>query len=349
MTSKKTVDFAIVGGGQAGTILAHTLKSKDPIARVVLIDDIQPNVSSKIAAGIINPITGRVMTLTWKANELFSFANQYYPKLQAEIGEEFFYSLPIYRVLQSSGDQNDWIGESSNPQYHRFLDNPEVVELEGVNNPFGALRIKGGGWLNVSKFLDVIRNVAVFQRVSGTIDTTSTKSIESDLSNLGIVAKDVVLCTGYRAAGDGITKDLGWSPVRGELMRITHHNLPSDKIINKGCFILPIGKSEWLLGATYNHQLDLGITEAGKEQLLNKFNQLVSGTPTILEHRWGIRPATKDRRPMIGALAPNLHLFNGFGSKGVSLTPFFSDRFADTLLANKDWTDPETYLFRFSG
>jgi glycine/D-amino acid oxidase-like deaminating enzyme len=348
LTSQKTVDYTVVGGGIAGTILACTLKKKEPLARVILIDDIRQNVSSQVAAGIFNPITGRLMSLTWKANELFQFLMPFYTDLERELDSQFVHPLPIFRILNSVSDQNDWTGQSTHPAYSRFLSEPEIVEMKGIFNPFGCLVIQNGGWLDVPKFLSAVKNSGL-EIVSGTLPLSNRESLETGLKNLGIESHAVILCTGYRAAEDGLTGELGWSPVRGELLRIKHADLPADRILNKGCFILPYASGEWLLGATYDHNLTRQQTDKGKEQLLKKFSQIMDGTPEILEHRWGIRPATKDRRPFIGAIEEGIYLFNGFGSKGVSLVPFLAHHFADSLLSDKSWADPETSVFRFSG
>jgi glycine/D-amino acid oxidase-like deaminating enzyme len=56
----------------------------------------------------------------------------------------------------------------------------------------------------------------------------------------------------------------------------------------------------------------------------------------VLEHFVGIRPTTKDRRPILGKheLEHNMYIFNGLGSKGVLIAPHFSKIMADFILNN---------------
>ena len=52
-----------------------------------------------------------------------------------------------------------------------------------------------------------------------------------------------------------------------------------------------------------------------------------------MHHTAGIRPTVNDRRPLIG-LHPehrSLGVFNGLGTKGVMLAPFFAKQFAGFL------------------
>ena len=57
----------------------------------------------------------------------------------------------------------------------------------------------------------------------------------------------------------------------------------------------------------------------------------------VVAHHAAIRPTVKDRRPFIGQHPqfPVLGIFNGFGTKGASLVPFFAEQFVDNLLNGK--------------
>jgi glycine/D-amino acid oxidase-like deaminating enzyme len=46
----------------------------------------------------------------------------------------------------------------------------------------------------------------------------------------------------------------------------------------------------------------------------------------IIGQEWGMRPTTADRRPVLGQHPEfnQLLVFNGLGTKGVSLAPYFS-------------------------
>jgi glycine/D-amino acid oxidase-like deaminating enzyme len=64
-------EFLIVGQGISGTWLSYYLQKAN--RSFIVIDNEQPNSASRVAAGIINPVTGRRIVKTWMIDELFLF------------------------------------------------------------------------------------------------------------------------------------------------------------------------------------------------------------------------------------------------------------------------------------
>ena len=58
---------------------------------------------------------------------------------------------------------------------------------------------------------------------------------------------------------------------------------------------------------------------------------------TILKHQAAIRPTVADRRPFVGFLHNKAHIgiFNGLGTKGVSLAPFFAQQLVQHMVEQK--------------
>jgi glycine/D-amino acid oxidase-like deaminating enzyme len=89
-----------------------------------------------------------------------------------------------------------------------------------------------------------------------------------------------------------------------------------------------IGSDEWRVGSTYNYNVtEPGVTEKGRKELSEKLSDLINFPFTIVSQDWGIRPTTIDRRPILGTHreSERLVIFNGLGTKGVSLAPYFSE------------------------
>jgi glycine/D-amino acid oxidase-like deaminating enzyme len=60
------VDYLIIGQGVSGTFLSYYLQKEKK--SFLVIDNNDNNTPSKIAAGIINPVTGRRMVTVWMAD-----------------------------------------------------------------------------------------------------------------------------------------------------------------------------------------------------------------------------------------------------------------------------------------
>lgn len=57
----------------------------------------------------------------------------------------------------------------------------------------------------------------------------------------------------------------------------------------------------------------------------------------IIDHLSSVRPTNLERRPFVGThpIYNNIGIFNGMGTKGCSLSPYFADEFTQFLLYGK--------------
>ena len=92
------------------------------------------------------------------------------------------------------------------------------------------------------------------------------------------------------------------------------------------------------LGATYNwDEIDNEPTEEGKQQLLKRAARFINDEVIVLEHKAGVRPTVLDRRPLLGIHPQHsqLAVFNGMGTKGVMLAPYFANKMVKLVLDNE--------------
>ena len=122
--------------------------------------------------------------------------------------------------------------------------------------------------------------------------------------------------------------DIPVKSLKGEFLTVQSH-MEKDVILNRGVYMVPgTGQNEWRVGATYSHNdQSPEITANAREELTHKLNDLINLPYTITGQQWGVRPTTPDRKPVLGAHPQykSLVIFNGFGTKGVSLAPYFSE------------------------
>ena len=148
-------------------------------------------------------------------------------------------------------------------------------------------------------------------------------------------AHQLIFCEGYRAAQNPFWKHLPFLPSKGEVLTIRSQQLHLDHILNKTISILPIGEHLFKVGSTYSwDELNDTPTEKEKANLLQQLGKIIKVPYEVIGHRAAIRPTVKDRRPFIGFHPEQLQvgIFNGLGTKGVLLAPYFANHFADHLL-----------------
>lgn len=327
-------DYLIIGQGLAGSILAYNLLKRNK--SVAIIDDKKVHTSSTVGAGMVNPFTGPKMVKSWKIELLFPYLLKFYWELEKVTGSTFFRESTIYRPFSSIKDLNDWDGRSSKPNYQQFIKKVKEgnAHAQYIDDPYGGIEIYGGV-LDMPTF-----NHAMYQYLSkkctflmDRFDEDALKISDEEISYRKIRASRIVFCTGYQVKH---SKYFGWlpiAPVKGEVL---HLKLDRDfeTIYNKSGFIIPQVNGLYKAGSTYDrNDLTEVPTEAGKNEISKKLDALLKMNHQIVKHEAGVRPGTAARRPLIGMhpVYKGMSIFNGLGTKGVSLAPFFSEQFVKCL------------------
>ncbi|MFW5760183.1 MAG: NAD(P)/FAD-dependent oxidoreductase [Cyclobacteriaceae bacterium] len=345
-------DYIIVGGGIAGTVLALTLLEKDQ--KVLVIDQPKADSSSKVAAGIFNPVTGKRSVLTWKANLLFPYLHQFYTRWQNNLNARFLFRKNIYKPFSNIIEQNDLMGKSADEAYKPFIHSIVNHSLfpEWLHNPFGGIIFQNSGYLEVKTFLKYAHTYLHKKNIlqSGIFDPDLLILNSERINYAGIKAKKLIFCEGTEVLQNPFFRWLPLDPVKGELLEINSGiQLEWDFIVNRDMFLLPTSKGNFLAGATYDKSnLDSKPTEVGKQYIIDKLRRFYKPEFRVVNQWAGVRPATRDRRPLLGFHPEKklLAVFNGFGTKGVSLAPYFANQMAEALILKKEF-DKEVNISRF--
>ena len=143
-----------------------------------------------------------------------------------------------------------------------------------------------------------------------------------------LFVKKLIYCNGLGAMKSRFFSYLPFAPVKGEILEVAQDFEP-DFIVNRGVFRVQLRKGVYRVGSTYSwHDLESGPTESAKNEIMDKLLDVVRvPVDSVLSHKTGIRPATRDRKPFLGKhpVEESVYIFNGFGAKGVSLVPYFSN------------------------
>lgn len=335
---KRQTDYLIVGQGLAGSILAHTLLERG--SSVIIIDDSNPVTASKIAAGLFNPVVFKRLVKSWMADELLTYMDSFYVKLEKQTGERFYFSKRILKPFAEEQEKILWLKKADEP-VGRYL-NKDIYneDLNGIiYNPLGISEVLHAGNLDTIKFLASSRtyfkdNDLLFEEK---FDHDLLEVEENGVAYKGITAGKIIFCEGYKTTENPYFKWLPFKLTKGETLTIRlsgSHHIPDEIVVNKAVFILPLGNNTYKVGATYEWEdLTEKNSSKGRAELIEKLEKVLKIPFEIIDQQAGIRPTVIDRRPLIG-LHPDLNVlgvFNGLGTKGVMLAPYFANQFADFL------------------
>lgn len=343
-------DFLISGQGLAGSLLSWQLIKHG--RRVLVVDPCSTSTSSRVAAGLIHPVTGRRIVKTWRADEFIPFAVKTYREIEDQLGEIFFEEYPVFEIFHDIKHLNDWLGRSADEGmsgYYGGECGPESVP-GGVIAPYGGCWILNGGWLNTQRFLDALRN-QLKNRSCFLQDEINPREIT--FSQAGIEWKNIrastfIDCTGYNYMKNSHEGQSLFNPCKGELLKISMKGFPSDIVIHGNINIIPLGGWMYLAGSTYDfNNVDNGATPSALKKLTEEISRVARPSFEVLEHHAAIRPSTADRRPLIGPVPKSRghYVFNGLGSKGVMLAPWMAEHLAGHLI-NESPLDSEFSLSR---
>ncbi|MVM38241.1 FAD-dependent oxidoreductase [Spirosoma sp. HMF3257] len=346
-----TADFLLVGQGVAGSVLAWTLDQRG--CSVILADDPALPSASSVAAGIVNPLTGRKLVHTWKANELFPFLHHFYSGIEQELHVRFFHPKNIYRPFRSMAEQASYTALTNDPDVQQYIskniDNQQYSSF--IDNPFGGLEVTQAGWLDLTEFVRIIKGYFIKknQYFEGRVSFDDLTISDDKVELKGVTVGKVIFCDGVQARENPLFDWLPYNPVKGQLLTAVVEGYSIKNIVNQGIFILPVRNGLVKIGATYSwHDLDWQTTKDGREFLESKVRELLKVPYQVVAQQAGIRPSTKDRRPFIGLhpTKPTVGIFGGMGTKGVSLAPYLAEQFARHLLDGED-LEPEANISRY--
>jgi glycine oxidase len=347
-------DVVIVGGGIAGLAVAWRAQQRG--LRTVVLDRREPaRGATHVAAGMLAPISEarsgerELLALNRASLERYpAFVDELAAAsgrttgfircgtlavardrdeaeaLERELAERAALGLPVERLLPSEARRRE---PALAPTLRLALDVPGdhaidpralVTALELAFGMAGGTRIVGS---------EVVR-IALApggERVAGADFADGSR----------IDAPQVVIAAGaWAGALDGLPAHarVPIRPVKGQIMRLRDTAGPGllERVIRmQPGYLVPRGDGRYVLGATMEEQgFDTAPTGGGVFELLRDAIELVPGVSElqIEEVGAGLRPATPDNAPVLGAGAiPGLHWAAGHFRHGILLAPITAD------------------------
>ena len=317
---EETSTIHIVGQGLAGSTLALSLIEQGYTVRVY--DNGYRTSSSMIAAGMWNPLSYVNLKRSWLANDFLPELEKTYTRFELLLKKSFFHPQRLVRIFPDAGAANLWEERSDHPEVSTYIGKESVLDSEThFNQPFGHGVILKAGWLDLPLFLAsscaLFKDMGVHQIKE--VDTTQMLQWLND-------GDWVIQCTGWKPMADNLWNTVPIHTSKGQVFTLRIEGLSEDYMSNFGKFAIPLGDSLFRVGSTYEHgALDPLPSEVANE-VLDDVRKSVRKSFEIIDLKSGFRPTTIDRQPVVGMHNHHsrLGIFNGFGSRGVMMVPFFA-------------------------
>jgi glycine oxidase len=345
---------AIVGAGIIGLSIAFELASRGASVRVY--DTGEPaRAASWAAAGMLAPLTEHLADAQMQA--LCEASLAMYPSFAQSVLEasgvdphlrlngivHAAYSAERAAQLRERADALRAAGHAA-----EFLSREDVLRAEPAlaKNVCGALLVHGEGQIDNRRLGRAL--TAACQARGVTIHTgIRNLTLEFDARRVLGVRTEV----GYFAADAVINAAGAWSaqiagvplecvpevrPVKGQMLALA---IPPNFVRHTtwvpGAYLVPRADGRLLVGATAEEADDVRVTAAGMHSLLHA---AIEAAPALRDfavtESWaGLRPATPDERPYLGATArEGYFLATGHYRNGILLAPVTARRLAAAVL-----------------
>ncbi len=341
MSILKKFDAIIVGQGISGTMLStEFIKNKKTC---LVIDEQKANTSSKVMAGVYNPIVFKRVVKSWLIDDLLPVAEQSYRYIESCCNASFLSHRKIIKVFVNDEEKKLWLSKAEQPELTSYLEKEVRYDTfnEGIKPHQGFAFVKKAGQVNVQ---DMLLAWKQFLEQKESYLASRFEYDQLQLNKTGVqyqnyLADYVIFCEGYHARFNPFFPNLPFVPAKGEVLTLKIEGLDTEQhILNKGVFMLPLSKNLYKVGATYVwDKIDEETTAEGYKEITEKLEKIINTPFTVVNQQAGIRPSSKDRRPFVGVhpQIPQMGILNGMGTKAVLLAPYFSKELFEHLYYNK--------------
>jgi glycine oxidase len=335
LAEQPIIDVVLIGQGLAGTTLAWALHAAG--VRVRVFDPDQPVTSSKIAAGLITPITGKALAFSSTYAAEAAAARRFYRWVEGQTGAALLTERTAVRLFASDAEVAKWAARKGVDEIQpHLLEGPITRWIdEGiVSAPHGgfamrAAQLDTGTYLAASrKALDV---------VTATIDWPRDVALGDAAVTVGHTkTRLVVSCTGADAASDPLWAHLRFRPAKGEILDVMMAQPLPPVTLHHGFWVAPTTDPRISrIGATFTwDSLDQVPTEAARVDLTKRAQAFLQPKFAVQTHRAAVRPIIGDSRPVAQAhpRIDRLLTFNGLASKGALRSPLAATAMADEIV-----------------
>ncbi len=345
---------AVIGAGVIGQAIAYELVRRG--ASVTLIDARGAGLgSTQAAAGMLVPyIEGCGKPLLPLAVRSLDMYDAFVDRLSRDSGLRVGYSrCGSLQIASRSEPLDELLALAASLRTMgvecELLDAGEI-EPRLTTDVGGALLIEKHGFVVASELSGALSAAVIKHGARMLIPARARRiarsgdSLEVLLDGDRLTATHVVLAAGSWSGQieiDGVPP-MPVRPVRGQLLQLVCDEPALSRIVwGSRCYLVPSDRRTILVGATVEEVgFDERTTAEGVQRLLEAACDLVPDLrrSTFAGARVGLRPATGDEMPIIGAsrVVPGLVYATGHYRNGVLLAPLTAAAVANLILDNRE-------------
>ena len=336
---QKRFDFIIVGQGICGTFLSYYLLQKGK--SVLVIDAPKPNTASKVASGVINPVTGRRIVRTWMIETLMPFAVEAYETIGRQLSIDIiqqkniidFHATPQMQLAFNERllQENEYLHTYSNEQNLRPY----------FNYNFGIGMIQPCYLISLAQLLLSWQQYLQQQYILLEEELQFSNLIisENEVLYKDFTADSILFTDGCNGTENPYFHMLPFAKNKGEAVIVSIPDLPENYMYKQGLSLVHWKNDLWWIGSTYEwNYTDILPTVAFRKKVEDVLKFWLKIPYEIVDHIASERPANIERRPFVGMhpIYKNVGILNGMGTKGCSLAPYFANELAEHLIHKKE-------------
>lgn len=347
------VDFILAGQGIAGSMLAFELLGRGK--KIAIFDDSHRLAACLVAAGVLNPITGKRLAKSWKSDEALPFAKARYAVLENLTGAKFLHDRKILQLCSSEEEFALWQERRESADYQGFLSEkmpPQEWAQSGLNDSCGSFFINRSAWVEppaaMAAFDAYLQSAGVLRREK--FEHALLERSGPLLRYKDLEASRIIFAEGFGALQNPYFDWLPFRPAKGEILSIGFDGDFPNHIVHRHNWAMKAADGLVRVGSTWDRQnLNDIPTAAAREELLSAFKKIAPRAKIfeIAEHTAGVRPCTMTTLPFVGPHPEDARLLmlNGLGSKGYALSPYLAQMLCRHILDNEA-LDPQADLRR---
>lgn len=324
----KQVDYIVVGLGIAGISICQTLRKHKK--SFVVFDGGIEGATAK-SGGVFNPTVLKRFNPVWKADVFFPKALRFYETLSADLQKKIFSRNPILRIFSNVEEQNNWAVACDRKILGQFLSAECIPNSNAaIRAPFGFGKVMGAAQIDTVALLRGYRQFLMEREVlsSEKFEYNLLQQQEDGISYKGISAKKIIFAEGAGALRNPFFPERALIANKGEYIVVHAPQLKFNALLKGPMYVIPLGNHHYKIGATYSRDdFSTAPTAEARDEILTKVNTFINCPFTVVDQTAGLRPTTRDHRPLLGSVTgfPNMVFLNGLGSRGFLMAPFLSE------------------------